>query len=218
MIFLSENRFFSLFLKKLNITKMKGFWLAILMIIFFSGLNAQNVDAFVSPDSTSSYVDSADINNSVEDTSAELSFKTVTDFMYNFSVMLFWPDYTDNFVIGSTSRKLNHIIATKFDYRILHGRMVDVVLVSSASMPKANIIYVTKNNYNLLPTIVAHYKNSSTVIVTETAAGLSMGADIAIVKTYSKSLGYYFSFKYNENNLRAKNIILSPSFRGYAAQ
>jgi len=186
------------------------------MIILFTGLNGQNIDTLASPDST--YLDSAAMNNYPEETSAELSFKTVTDFLYNFSIMLFWPDYADNFIIGSTSRKLNHDITTKFEYRILHGRMVNTVLVSSASMPKANIIYVTKNNYNLLPAIVAHYKNSSTVIITETAAGLSMGADIAIVKTYSKSLGYYFSFKYNENNLRAKNIILSPSFRGYAAQ
>jgi len=196
---------------------MKGFWLTIFMIILFTGLNGQNIDTLASPDST--YLDSAAMNNYPEETSAELSFKTVTDFLYNFSIMLFWPDYADNFIIGSTSRKLNHDITTKFEYRILHGRMVNTVLVSSASMPKANIIYVTKNNYNLLPAIVAHYKNSSTVIIiTETAAGLSMGADIAIVKTYSKSLGYYFSFKYNENNLRAKNIILSPSFRGYAAQ
>ena len=86
---------------------------------------------------------------------------------------------------------------------------------SIENVSECNILFITKENTQLLSEVLSQSLNKSVIIVTEEPGMTSQGADISFLYNVTSTEDSTLTYTYNINSIQAKNINVAIEFIGY---
>ncbi len=176
---------------------MKKIFFIFAAIAFSLSVYAQNTDT---------------LSNPLQSETFHVPSKTAARFILNFGRMLFWPNYSNEFIIAVSNNKEKLNFEAFFANRLIHGRPVKIILVNKISpQTLPNIIYISTKEKNIIPTLQTTYSGQPVLIISETPTQFAY-SDIA----FQKKGPSMYSYRYNFMSINNKHIIITPEFLGYS--
>ncbi len=129
-------------------------------------------------------------------------------YLHNISSMIFWPRYAKNFIIGVTDSKTQDSLSNYFKNKKIHGLSVKVILISAVNTPFVNVIFIPLNKNKKLPAIIQNYAGHNVVFISANRQ------DWAIADFVLKPSGNDILIRANKNNIKQKNVIITPLLAG----
>ncbi len=164
-------------------------------------------DTITKQDSLAALADSLAFDQPVAQ-NQKLNIHIVGDYLLNISKMIFWPSYSDNFIIGVTDYNTQYLLNQYFSNKKIHGLSVNVVFINHLNSPFVNLIYIPPKKNANLSLILQNYTDRDVIFVSANRL------DWAKVDFVIKPVKDDIVIRANKDNIAQKKVIIDPLLAG----